>query len=88
MGHSQQARLEQIEARINAPLGRTPEADRMQRRAEVSRAYRAWRRGDIERPVFDDEEDDRLWALMVSYEGVAASVARRVEAKAGPGGAA
>ncbi len=81
MGNAQQARVERIEARVNGPLGRTPEAGRLARRAEVSRAYRAWRRGEIERPVFDEEEDERLWELMETYERAALRVADRVAAK-------
>ncbi len=80
MGNSQE-RLEKIEAAINAPIGRTPEADRLERRAEVSRMYRAWRRGEIERPVFDEEEDRRLWELMETYERAALRVSDRVAAK-------
>ncbi len=81
MGNLQQARLEQIEARVNGPMGRTPEADRLERRAEVSRMYEAWRWGEIERPDLDDEEDLRLWALMETYERAALRVADRVASK-------
>jgi hypothetical protein len=55
----------------------------MERRTEVARMHAAWRSGEIERPAFDDEEDERLWALMESYEEVAVMVARRVAAKTG-----
>ncbi len=85
MGDTQD-RLERLEAALYGPTRRTPEADAQERRAEVSRMYSAWRRGEAERPVFDEEEDLRLWALMETYEGVAAAVARRAAAKTGPGG--
>ncbi len=82
MGDAQD-RLERIDALIRGPARRTPEAERQERRAEISRLYLRWAAGGIEKPDLADPEDARLWALMGTYEQAAIRVAERVASRTG-----